>query len=94
MQRDPVCRQLGRCVCGLDQLRADRDRLDWLEQQAQYGYALVEDDFGNWAVVADGIQTHGEAPGDDEWFTSYLNTPDTKWEPSARLAIDAARAAD
>lgn len=72
----------------LDSLRADKERLDWLE--AHFGYGLINDDNGHWAISFDGIQSvgGGEEPADLQ-TNFYIEA--SKFSNSARECIDAAR---
>jgi hypothetical protein len=62
----------------------DTERLDWLEQQS--GYALVNDDFGRWAFVVDGMQNIPTKKMGDIVTTFFINKKD--WKDSIRQAID------
>lgn len=62
----------------------DTQRLNWLE--ANSGFAVVSDDFGNWAVTASGMQNIPETiPGDLE-TTFWIEAKE--WKKSIREAID------
>jgi hypothetical protein len=73
----------------LAEARADRDRLDWMEQQE--GAGLISDDGGRWAVSETGMQNLPEEEPIDI-STSFFIQKD-EWKPSVREAIDAARLA-
>jgi len=67
----------------------DSELIDWLETRE--GYALISDDFGRWAVVANGIQTAPEdisIPSDLETIF-YIKADE--WKPSIREAIQATK---
>ena len=67
-------------------MRTDKERLDWLEKQP--GVALINDDFGNWAVSGDGEQNIPENPGEcSDIYTSFF-IEKNKWHKSIRGAID------
>lgn len=67
---------------------SDTQRLDWLAEQD--GAALVSDDFGNWAVSYDGMQSIPEEPGKPSDISTSFFITENEWRPSIREAIDAA----
>ena len=62
----------------------DTRRLNWLEEKD--GYALVNDDFGHWAIASMGMQDIPENPPDDLW-TSFC-VEKHAWKLTIREAID------
>jgi len=66
----------------------DTERLDWLDENQ--GAALVSDDFGNWAVVFDGIQNVPLEPGQPADISTSFWIEKEQWRPTIRDAIDAA----
>lgn len=64
----------------------DTERLNWLEQQD--GAALVNDDYGHWAVAFDGTQNCLDNPPGDVTTSFWIQKE--KWKDSIREAIDAA----
>lgn len=69
----------------------DTELIDWLERRE--GYALLSDDFGNWAVTSTGMQNipnpipEKGKPADIS--TSFFVEAD-EWRPSIREALRAA----
>lgn len=68
-------------------MTTDTQRLDWLA--TQYGAALVNDDFGSWAVSYDGMQNLPDGDGPSDIETTFFIKAD-KWCSDIRAAIDAA----
>ena len=75
-------------------LRADQERLDWLDARGM-GIAIVHDDEDAWIVSGDGMQSLRSTlePG-DAWSTTIIVGPEDfgDFRGSVREAIDAARA--
>lgn len=70
--------------------RTDTERLDWLAKQG--GAALVNDDFGHWAVSFDGMQNvPRKTPAD---IQTMFVIEKKQWKKTIRQAIDAAMNAD
>ena len=65
----------------------DTERLDWLE--SHFGFGLISDDNGHWAVAGDGVQTCPDGPEPQEIDTTFFVEAD-KWKDSVREAIDEA----
>lgn len=67
----------------------DTELLDALDEMVKHGCcpALVNDDFGNWTVLFDGMQPAVAAPGHDGWDTVFVSSKDQKWFTSPREAI-------
>ena len=63
----------------------DTDRLDWLATRS--GVALVNDDAGRWAVVADGAQNVPDLEHPIDIDTTFFIEA-AKWQPTIREAID------
>ncbi len=63
----------------------DTERLDWLAQQN--GAALINDDYGNWAVSWDGAQRVPEGDGPGNIQTTFFIEKGT-WRANVRAAID------
>lgn len=66
----------------------DTQRIDWLTTQE--GAALVSDDFGNWSVSYDGMQSIPDRPGEPSDISTSFFIEAAQWKPSIREAIDAA----
>jgi hypothetical protein len=63
----------------------DTERLDKLEKC--YGVALVNDDFGHWAVVVNGMQNVPDETPADIQTTFFVEKHE--WKNTIREAIDA-----
>ena len=68
----------------------DTDRLNWLEKQS--GIALINDDFGHWAVSSDGFQSVPDKTPADIETTFFVEKK--QWKRNIRKAIDAAMKED
>ena len=66
----------------------DKERLDWLEEQA--GAGLVSDDNGHWAVSFVGMQNVPEGTEPQDIATNFF-VEAKEWRDSIREAIDAVR---
>ena len=71
-----------------ENMRTDKERLDWLEDHA-FGEALVSDDNGHWALSNGGFQNAvcGKKPK-DVWTNHMIEAK--SWSSSIRKAIDKA----
>lgn len=69
-------------------MATDKERLDWLEEQAN-GIGLVNDDGSNWAVTSTGMQPVPMTDGPWTFSTTYL-VEASECRPTVREAIDAA----
>lgn len=67
-------------------IKTDTARIDFLERQ--FGIALVSDDNGHWAVVADGFQNCVTGGPKDVSTTFFIEKK--QWSASVRQAIDKA----
>lgn len=82
-----------RLAAEVEALRADSERLNWLEGITHRGYApqVVYDDNGNWAVSFDGVMPVPQADPPDEPLMISARVEPREWAPTVRAAIDAAR---
>lgn len=71
-------------------MTTDTERLDWLAEQA--GAALINDDFGRWAVSMMGMQQipDGITDAPQDLQTMFFLEA-SEWRQSIREAIDAAK---
>lgn len=66
----------------------DKEMIDWLQENGD-GYALVSDDFGNWAVASNGFQSVPDNPGTPSDIETSFFIEANEWRPSVREAIAA-----
>jgi hypothetical protein len=65
----------------------DKELIDWLEER--YGYGLINDDNGHWAVSGSGFQNVASGGDPEDIQTTFLVFKD-EWRDSIREAIIAA----
>ncbi len=73
----------------------DKDRIDWLEDQAKHGACpgLINDDNGRWAVAFSGFQ-NAVCGKEAQDVQSTFFVEAKQWRRTIRQAIDAAMKAD
>lgn len=72
-------------------MRTDTELLDGVGDMVGGGAcpAIINDDFGHWAVMFDGMQPCTSGPdGGEGWDSTFIATAETKWFDTIREALD------